>query len=292
MSKVYIVTGPDQGQYFDLSDKEFYIGRSSNNAIQIRDRYVSRRHLKVIRRRKKYFIVDLESKNGTLVEGRPITPGVEIEVKEGIPIIIGMTVVCIGEECSKYVQAFLASMERDGEIRRRTSAFVEDRPMTGQKNRAFMQKVSDLLIESTDLDEMLENMAIYIFDILKRIDRVAIVLFDKETGAVSKVVSKTKEDIQETAEMYSADVVDRVVRDGKSVVITDVGGQDAPDITDTLRLYNIGSVMCVPLMRKSEIRGVIYVDSLETPFGFRKEDLSLFAALSSRAAPAIENALF
>jgi GAF domain-containing protein len=49
--------------------------------------------------------------------------------------------------------------------------------------------------------------------------------------------------------------------------------------------------MCVPLISKAEIRGVIYVDSLQKPYGFRREDLSLLTALSSPAAIAIENAL-
>ncbi|MBW2284964.1 MAG: GAF domain-containing protein, partial [Deltaproteobacteria bacterium] len=53
----------------------------------------------------------------------------------------------------------------------------------------------------------------------------------------------------------------------------------------------IRSVMCVPLISRAQIRGVIYVDSVNQPFGFRKEDLKLLTALSSPAAIAVENAL-
>ena len=52
----------------------------------------------------------------------------------------------------------------------------------------------------------------------------------------------------------------------------------------------IGSVMCVPLMSKSQLWGVIYVDSVYNAYGFREEDLDLLTALGSPIALAIENA--
>jgi hypothetical protein len=58
-----------------------------------------------------------------------------------------------------------------------------------------------------------------------------------------------------------------------------------------MELMKIRSVMCVPLVSKSQTRGIIYVDSVKQPYGFRKEDLALLTALSSPAAIAVENAL-
>jgi diguanylate cyclase (GGDEF)-like protein len=49
--------------------------------------------------------------------------------------------------------------------------------------------------------------------------------------------------------------------------------------------------MCVPLITKSGIRGVIYVYSSNSPQGFRKEDLFFITSISNPAAVAIENAL-
>jgi len=53
---------------------------------------------------------------------------------------------------------------------------------------------------------------------------------------------------------------------------------------------NVMSVMCVPLMYKEDILGVIYVDSIDLPEGFRKDDLELLTGLSNTASIAIENA--
>ena len=52
----------------------------------------------------------------------------------------------------------------------------------------------------------------------------------------------------------------------------------------------VKSLMCVPLISKSQLWGVIYVDSVDKAYGFREEDLDLITALSSPIALAIENA--
>jgi hypothetical protein len=62
------------------------------------------------------------------------------------------------------------------------------------------------------------------------------------------------------------------------------------EIADTLKVSKIESVMCVPLKGTSKIMGALYVDSLNRPCGFRKDDLSLFNDIGGRAAVAIEYA--
>jgi pSer/pThr/pTyr-binding forkhead associated (FHA) protein len=93
MTKLYIIDGPDRGRSFDIGKEATSIGRSPSNHIQLKDPYVSRRHLTVLRKGDTYFIKDLKSKNGTCVDGEPLSPRVECEVKEGVPIVIGVTLI-------------------------------------------------------------------------------------------------------------------------------------------------------------------------------------------------------
>ena len=94
MNRLYILDGPEKGKAFELeSDTIYYLGRSSRNHVQLSDTYVSRRHLKIFRRGERYFIEDLNSKNGTSVDGELIDPGLELEVREGVPIVIGVSVI-------------------------------------------------------------------------------------------------------------------------------------------------------------------------------------------------------
>ena len=45
-----------------------------------------------------------------------INPGIEFEVKEGVPIIIGMSVICLGKGCLEEVKTFLDSIDVSREI--------------------------------------------------------------------------------------------------------------------------------------------------------------------------------
>ena len=66
------VDGPANGQVFSLDGNEIVIGRSSGAALRVPDEGVSRRHALLLRTRGHYFIQDLESSNGTFLEGRRV----------------------------------------------------------------------------------------------------------------------------------------------------------------------------------------------------------------------------
>ena len=116
MTKLHVLDGPDKDQSFDLEGDTIHIGRSTDSHIQLKDSYVSRKHLEILSKGEKYFIKDLESRNGTFVDGEPINPGIEFEVKEGVPIIIGMSVICLGKGCLEEVKTFLDSIHVSREI--------------------------------------------------------------------------------------------------------------------------------------------------------------------------------
>jgi pSer/pThr/pTyr-binding forkhead associated (FHA) protein len=291
MTKLYILEGPNKGESFELKDETTTIGRSHENHIQMKDRFVSRKHLEISWRDSKFFLKDLMSENGTFVDGEPIKPGKEREVKQGLPISIGMSVLCVGEGCTEYILAFLDSIQLSKELSEKVGEAQKDRPMTAKRNMELIYKVSHVLGQTLDINAILEKILDYIFDLLKRIDRGAIILLKDETGEPKKVIIRNKEGLTDDKMRYSEAVVERVLETGKPVMIPDAQAAEASELADTLELVEIGSVMCVPLVSKSEIRGVIYVDSLQKPYGFRREDLSLLTALSSPAAIAIENAL-
>jgi pSer/pThr/pTyr-binding forkhead associated (FHA) protein len=110
MVKLYVLSGPRKGLSFDLKEGRTYIGRSSENDIQIEDRTVSRRHLRILKAGNTYYISDLRSRNGTFFNGNYLAPGIELEIKEGVPITIGMSVICFGEICKKHMLPFLDSI--------------------------------------------------------------------------------------------------------------------------------------------------------------------------------------
>ena len=284
------MSGPDKGKSFDLKDDTIYIGRSPDNDIKIDDRSVSRKHAKISRKGDNYFIVDLKSAYGTFIDGKKIESGIDFEIQEGLPFAIGMTTICLGEHFSDEIFTILDSIDLSKELNEDGSTSISDRPMTSQKNMEFMSKVSTILMQSSNINEILQKILHYIFDLLKRIDRSAFILVRTETGEISEVITESKKGSDDTGTMYSRDIVNRVIREGKSIMISDTHAEDEIDFSESLKLMKIRSVMCVPLISRSQIRGAIYIDSLDAPFGFRQDDLVLFTVLSTSAALAIENA--
>ena len=97
-------------KHFDIDGDSITIGRSSENDIQIRDKFVSRKHLRVRQRGNRFFVKDLGSENGTFINGIQIPLGVNIEVAKGTAIITGLSVICLGEGDTGNALAFLDSI--------------------------------------------------------------------------------------------------------------------------------------------------------------------------------------
>jgi hypothetical protein len=290
------MSGTSKGQTFELRDGVYTIGRSPDNNIQILDKTVSRTHLKIFRRDNEYYIQDLKSRNGTFVNGARVQAGEEIEVKRGVPLAVGRVFLHLSGEykeasvVDKKLQA-LDSIDLSKELGNGSAELVKDRPMTPQKNMSLIAKVNDVLRESLGINEILEQMLNYILDFFTRIDRGFFILFDQETGKIKEVVKVFNRDDEEVPSRYSRTIVDRVRREKKPVLMLDTLNEESAEISESMRLMKIKSVMCVPLISRSKIRGVIYVDTVNEPNGFRKDDLSLLTALSSPTAVVIESAI-
>jgi len=80
-----LVAGAPQRSY-PLRTEETVLGRAPGNPIAIPDPLVSSRHLKIVRRGEVYAAVDLDSENGTRVNGVKVTSQ---ELKQGDQVQIG-----------------------------------------------------------------------------------------------------------------------------------------------------------------------------------------------------------
>lgn len=295
MAKLYILRGPEKGKSFDLEGQTVTVGRGPESDIQIQDRSVSRKHMEIIRKEEKYFIKDLESKNGTYVSNEQIKPGKELEIEQGLPIAVGKSLFCLGEAYwgeDEDLTTVLDSVDLTKELSESGTVFIQDRPMTPQKNIELLYKVSHILKQSLNINEILENILQDLLDLLKRIDRGVFILFDEKTGTLSEPITLIKKKKGEPSKSFSRTIVNRVVKEIKPVVMLDTLNEDEVDLSESMHSMKVRSVMCVPLVSRSRFRGVIYVDSVNKPYGFRREDLSLLSALSVPAAIAIENASF
>lgn len=290
MSRLHIINGSYKGQFFDLAGKEVIIGRSSDSDIQIKDLSVSRSHLQILKRDNKFYAKDLGTTNGTFIHGNRIEPDTEIEIMEGLPIVIGKIMICLGKVDQEEQTSDGESIDIAPDLSVEQVSPKRNRPNTPHKNMELFYRVSDALMKSMNINESLEKILTYLFDLLKRIDRAVFILVDDKSGEFSKVIIRFKRNADKKVSMYSRTIVEQVLREGKAITIPNTLGEGAPDPSDSMEIMNVQSVMCVPLISRSKVQGVIYVDSVTGPYGFRKEDLALLTALATPAAIAIENA--
>ena len=287
MPKLFVMTNLFQGSFYELKGNPTSIGRLSDNDIQINDSSVSRHHLKIFIKSDNCYIEDLNSTNGSTIDGKRLNPGILSEVKKGRPFSIGNILLSLDEPCLVGLRDNVGKIP--GHLSN-TAVFNEDRRKTETtRNLELIYNVSNVLMQSLRIEELFDKILDYLFNFLKRIDRGAILLIDEQTEEIKQIIGRSKYDDKKSIPNYSLQVANKVITEGEAVCIMDTSLQPLLNPSDSMSL--IRCVMCVPLISKSKIRGAIYVDSITRPYGFRKDDLSLLSTLSSPAAIAIENAL-
>lgn len=70
MAYLIMRRGPQPGKVYELNDDETWIGRGSKNDIIIHDNEVSREHVHIVRMSQGYEVHDLDSSNGTFINGQ------------------------------------------------------------------------------------------------------------------------------------------------------------------------------------------------------------------------------
>ncbi|UCF83825.1 MAG: FHA domain-containing protein [Desulfobacteraceae bacterium] len=284
MHNLTITVGPLKGQTFDLNADPFLIGRSSKNHIQIKDDAISRKQLKIFKVGKRLFVEDLKSTNGTLINDEMITPGESVEVKEGDTISIANTMMCLGEDSSGQALDIEAGQNDKPKP-------AKERRSQSPKNLELVYKVTELLRQALSIDEIIDRVLEYLLDAFPRIDRVAILLSDNNKNEIRRVISRSRQDPEELHFIYNRKIVSQVMTEGKPVSVADTHRETQDNLESGMGTVQIESVMCVPMISSSEILGAIYIDSIRSPSGFRKDDMLLLESLSGPVAVAIEKAM-
>ena len=123
-----VLAGPQFGEVFPLpSDREVELGRRDDADIQIRDDGVSRRHATIRVDGEGAIVTDLESANGTFVDGRRLP---QVRIADGARIQVG------GHTTLKFIWA--DELEALYQMRLAESALQD--PLTGLYNRRHLDE--------------------------------------------------------------------------------------------------------------------------------------------------------
>ncbi|NQX34805.1 FHA domain-containing protein [Herbiconiux sp. VKM Ac-2851] len=87
--RLVITSGPKNGSEIPLGTEPLTIGRSSDSSVVIRDDYTSTHHARLMVWGEEWVIQDLDSTNGTFLDGQRVTSPVHVPLNT--PIRIGAT---------------------------------------------------------------------------------------------------------------------------------------------------------------------------------------------------------
>src|SRR5579871_3049235 len=96
MHELEVEEGPNRGARYALSPGQATIGRDVSCEVSVIDERASRRHVRLeLAQDGSVTVEDLESRNGTLLNGLPLLPGARAPLRAGDRIAIGSTVLVL-----------------------------------------------------------------------------------------------------------------------------------------------------------------------------------------------------
>ncbi|MGE5840244.1 MAG: diguanylate cyclase [Deltaproteobacteria bacterium] len=290
--RVFIHDGPLKGRLFHIGKDSASIGRGPGNDIQINDPSISKRHAIIFQTAKGYSIEDERSQNGTWIDGNLIESGKKIKIDNGMPISIGNVLVSVGKSLPPDFASAQACIDLRGTAAGcDAESLLNDTLMTNRRKLQQIFEISKSLTQSLDLKEVYEKILDSLFLHFRKLEVGAILLRDEASGSLSLVATKIRDRRRSKGLRMSQSILRQAIEQSKAVMITDTSQDAEASFSESVAVNRIISAMCVPLITKAGIRGVIYVYSSGSPQGFKKEDLFFITSISNPAAVAIENAL-
>jgi diguanylate cyclase (GGDEF)-like protein len=290
--KVFIHNGPLKGRAMQINKGSASIGRGPDNDVRIDESSVSKRHAMIFKTLNGYSIEDLKSQNGTWIDGSLISSGKKIGIEIGIPISLGNVLISAGKALPSdfdLAQACIDLTEFVTECDKKS--ILNDTLMTNRRKLQQLFEISKLLTQSLDIREVYDKILDSLFLHFKKLEAGAILLRDESSGSLRQVASKVRNKRRGMKIHISRSIVGQAINQSKAVLITGSCTEGDGVLPKDVEVNPIVSAICVPLITKAGILGVIYVYSSNSLQGFRKEDLFFITSISSPSAVAIENAL-
>jgi adenylate cyclase len=287
------------------------VGRLDDCDLCLVDTMVSRNHCVILREGKGFVIKDLQSRNGTWVNGRRIKN--RRRIRSGDVIQVGPFRLLFRPEafCQPHLHAQTLDMsgleqepfihkseaERVVEPIGMISSYLSetgdsvDRVPTKvrrerlNRNLLTLYRITEELVVTQDLDDILEYIMDQVFQIFLP-SQATILLRDSEGRPVPRKLRAQAG--QNVTRPISSTIIRRVLKD-RVAILTDNALEDPRfEMGDSVVIDGIRSVIAAPIWENREILGVIYVDSLDMIAGYHPEDLDLLTAIGHQTALAIQ----
>lgn len=321
MARLIVIKGPDEGRQYELPPGDsISIGRDRNNRLVLHDTEISRKHAEIHSVDGAFWLKDLGSANGCLLNTKPIRESV---LQAGDHITLGQTILVYSSARPERATASsdIASQIRlitrkDDEVPSaivKTVAEDEGSRIMARPDQAGTQWLKARLVslsvmyETTqaishilDLDQLLDRILELIFNSIPA-DHGCMMLKNQDTGEFEPKAVRFRESAQGQEKMTVSRTIMEWVLDQKQGVLISDAARDARFATgNSITRFNISEVICVPMKGRHETHGVLFLDTVtntkrmvaegqEEPLDrLTEEHLTLAIAIAHQAALAVE----
>jgi len=301
VATLQIQSGPHRGRRFRLARDRVVIGRHPGCDVVLESTAVSRQHAELTRREDEIWIEDLRSRNGTSVNGRPLTGRRQLE--DGDEILIGDQLLAFASRSRSMIATGTPPsddvFEPDGRDNLIVSQVDVARPATeeglARQAEARLRAVLGLqraVGASLSLDDVLPRLLDGLLDIFPRAERGFVLLLDPQSRRMVLKARKVRGTQESGPLRLSLSLIEQVARTQKAILSADAVSDSRFNVHDSVTDCRIRSVMCVPVVGEDgELLGVVQVDSRDVRNGFVASDLELLAGVAGQAARAVEQGI-
>ena len=283
--RLMAISGSLRGTVRPLVDGQISIGRGDSNHVCLMDRSVSRRHCTIEQVDERFELADLDSHNGTFVNGIPVRRKV---VGHGDTLRVGH---------SEFV--FLLHEGDDSDI---TELRLSDEPSISEletirvdqpaplphfgvevgrmaRDLAALFRISDFINSIRDIELLQRELLRLIFEVIPA-DNGAIVLLASLDEEPTSICSWARRSGDPPSIKLQRELVRRAIWE-QSAVFTN-GTKESSDAPN---------VLCLPLIGVEKTLGVIYLTSSGDASPFREDHIHFLSRVSRIAAVTLENIL-
>ncbi|MBJ6762328.1 sigma 54-interacting transcriptional regulator [Myxococcaceae bacterium JPH2] len=149
---------------------------------------------------------------------------------------------------------------------------------------------SERLLGSYDVERILESLMDEAIEVT-RADKGFLILMESGEPRVKVARNISRENIEDAVEKLSDSIIAKVVKDQRALILADA--VDAPEFKASESVVNlkVHSVMCVPLMHKGDLFGVLYVGNDRLVNRFEPKSLDMLTVFAAQASLILHNAL-
>jgi sigma-B regulation protein RsbU (phosphoserine phosphatase) len=290
----YVVTDSgDDRRRFPVGSR-LLVGRDVGCQLVVRDLSASRRHLEICAENGGFWCRDLSSRNGTRVNGEPIS---EQELTDGDEIRLGNTVLrfeLAAEAAARPPEptVFLQTViDRAGK---------EQEPPSSSRSKELLEAAYTLMNAMSSTFDECELVDTILQTTMGAVGaQRGAVLFagpdrQLEPCPVCGRVHTIRDGVSRPADIddfnLSESVATRVLRNGENVLIRSARSDRPIDTSVSIAALNLTSILCVPIRTRDEVLGILYIDTDLANHEYTEDDMLLAAAAGNSAGLALENA--